>query len=77
MFQRFAKPLPRALEYLASLPDYYPKPFEALPQVPFKPDAHDVRKGQQGGKPTRPSKFVAGQISHTGYVSDAGGRILP
>ena len=36
MFKRFEKPLPRALEYLASLPDYHPKPFETLPQVPFK-----------------------------------------
>ena len=28
MFKRFNKPLPRALEYLASLPDYYPTPLE-------------------------------------------------
>ena len=36
MLKRFEKPLPRALEYLASLPDYVPKPFETLPQIPFK-----------------------------------------
>ena len=77
MFKRFEKPLPRALEYLAGLPDYYPKPWEQLPQVPFKPDASDVRKGQKGGKPSRPSKFMAGKIDHTGYVSDTSGRILP
>ena len=37
----------------------------------------DVRKGQQGGKPSRPSKFQPGKINHYGYKSDAGGRILP
>ena len=36
MLKRFAQPLSRAIEYLASLPDYHPKPFETLPQVPFK-----------------------------------------
>lgn len=45
MFKRFERPLPRALEYLASLPDYFPRPFETLPQVPFKGDPCDVRKG--------------------------------
>lgn len=79
MFKRFEKPLPRALEYLAALPDYYPKPFETLPQVPFSPgsDQGDARRGKKGGKPTRPSKFQPGKITHTGYVSDAGGRIMP
>ena len=77
MFKRFNKPLARSIEYLASLPDYYPKDWESLPQVPFKPDPYDLRKGKQGGKPTRPSKFSPGKITHHGYVSDAGGRILP
>ena len=36
MLKRFAQPLSKAIEYLASLPDYHPKPFETLPQVPFK-----------------------------------------
>jgi hypothetical protein len=77
MFKRFARPLPRALEYLASLPDYYPKPFEVLPQVPYGTEASDIRQGRQGGKPSRPSKFVIGTITHSGYMSDEGGRILP
>ncbi len=77
MFKRFDKPLPRALEYLASLPDYYPKPFDKLPQVPYKCDPSDVRKGKTGGKPTRPSRFQPGKINHNGYICDDGGRILP
>ena len=36
-----------------------------------------MRKGNQGGKPSRPSKFTPGKITHLGYVSDHGGRILP
>ena len=39
MLKRFAQPLSRAIEYLASLPDYHPpnpNPFETLTQVPFK-----------------------------------------
>jgi hypothetical protein len=30
-------PLPRAIEYLASLPDYYPTPIEGLVKMNFKP----------------------------------------
>ena len=30
-------PLPRAIEYLASLPDYYPMPMEGLVDMTFKP----------------------------------------
>jgi hypothetical protein len=30
-------PLPRALEYLAALPDYYPTPMEGLVPMTFKP----------------------------------------
>ena len=77
MFKRFNKPLARSIEYLASLPDYVPKAWENLPQVPFKPDAYDVRKGKQGGKPSRPSKFAPGSITHHGMISDDMGRILP
>lgn len=82
MFKRFARPLPRAIEYLASLPDYYPKPFDKLPQVPYsgEPCGCDdclFRRGKQGGKPSRPSKFVAGKIAHSGYVCDSGGKIPP
>ena len=79
MFKRFNKPLPRALEYLASLPDYYPKPLEGEPfsQVPFKPDPYDIRRGKQGGKPSRPSKFMPGSITHHGMVSDTIGKIPP
>ena len=43
----------------------------------MKADACDVRKGQKSGKPTRPSKFQPGKISHSGYVCDDANRILP
>ena len=34
-------------------------------------------KGQKSGKPSRPSKFQPGSITHKGYVSDSGNRIMP
>ena len=34
-------------------------------------------KGQKSGKPSRPSKFQPGNITHNGYVSDSGNRIMP
>ena len=34
-------------------------------------------KGQKSGKPSRPSKFQPGNITHKGYVSDSGNRIMP
>ncbi len=77
MFARFNKPLARSIEYLASLPDYYPKPWEELPKLPYGTEPCDSKQGRKGGKPTRPSKFAAGEVSHTGYVCDDGGRILP
>ena len=61
-------PLPRAIEYLASLPDYRPVPMQGLLKMDFKgepgapPDEQSkrARAGIRGGKPTRPSKFIPG-----------------
>jgi hypothetical protein len=37
----------------------------------------EKREGKRGGKPSRPSKFVPGKISHSGYVSDDFGGFSP
>ena len=62
-------PLPRAIEYLASLPDYYPVPMQGLlkmdykgePSAPSDEQSKRARAGKRGGKPSRPSKFIPGQ----------------
>ena len=62
-------PLPRALEYLASLPDYHPVPMQGLLKMDFTgepiapPDEQSkrARAGRRGGKPSRPSKFIPGK----------------
>ena len=63
-------PLPRALEYLAGLPDYHPVPMQGLLKMtfngePFEPSDEQskrARAGKRGGKPSRPSKFIPGFI---------------
>ena len=74
-------PLPRALEYLASLPDYYPAPMEDLPSMKYSGDPSEFKRGKKGGKPTRPSKFVKSTYQHSGHSADSGDgqgfRILP
>ena len=62
-------PLPRAREYLASLPDYHPVPMEGLlkmsftgePVAPPDEQSRRARAGKRGGKPSRPSKFIPGK----------------
>ena len=62
-------PLPRAIEYLASLPDYWPVPMEGLLKMNFKGEPTEpsdeqsrrARAGKRGGKPSRPSKFIPGR----------------
>ena len=76
-------PLPRAIEYFAGLPDYEPRPFSSYGFVPmdYTPESGlkgiKPKTGQKGGKPSRPSKFVAGEMSHTGYNFDDWGGIPP
>lgn len=36
-------PLPRAIEYLASLPDYYPTPIEGLVKMNFQPGQNNFK----------------------------------
>lgn len=78
MCKRVGAPLPRALEYLASLPDYQPTPLDGLLDMPFTCEPSHVRRdGRKGGKPSRPSKFVAGTMAHSGYKCDTDQCILP
>ncbi len=37
-------PLPRAIEYLSSLPDYYPEPIDGLLDMKFKPGMINLRQ---------------------------------
>ena len=63
-------PLPRAIEYLASLPDYHPTPMEGLLNMdyndklfaPSDEQSKRARAGKRGGKPSRPSKFIPGGL---------------
>ena len=73
-------PLPRALEYLASLPDYYPVPMEGLLDMDYRGEHHvtvrppndeqskRARAGKRAGKPSRPSKFIPGQIKYRSHL---------
>ena len=74
-------PLPRALEYLASLPDYYPVPMEGLLDMDYRGEHHvtvrppndeqskRARAGKRAGKPSRPSKFIPGKIKYRSHLS--------
>ena len=69
-------PLPRALEYLASLPDYYPVPMDGLLDMDYRGEHHvtvrppndeqskRARAGKRAGKPSRPSKFIPGKLKY-------------
>ena len=69
-------PLPRALEYLASLPDYYPVPMDGLLDMDYRGEHHvtvrppndeqskRARAGKRSGKPSRPSKFIPGKLKY-------------
>jgi len=52
-------PLPKAMEYFASLPDYQPTPLSAygLKKMPFSPESGltgvEKKSGKQGGSPSR------------------------
>ena len=70
-------PLPRALEYLASLPDYYPVPMDGLLDMDYRGEHHvtvrppndeqskRARAGKRAGKPSRPSKFMPGKLKYS------------
>ena len=66
-------PLPRAIEYLAGLPAYQPRPWDSYGFVPMdlSPDSAlknvKPRVGRVGGSVSYPSKFVPGRIEHRGY----------
>ena len=76
-------PHSRAIEYFASLPAYEPRPLSSygLHKMPFSPESGlkgvEPRRGQRGGKPGWPSRFVPGDIEHRGYEVDDDGRICP
>eukprot|EP00094_Tigriopus_californicus_P012097 TCALIF_11690-PA protein Name:"Similar to Palld Palladin (Mus musculus)" AED:0.35 eAED:0.35 QI:5/0/0/0.28/1/0.85/7/0/1595 len=76
-------PLPRAMEYLASLPDYEPTPLSKMGLTPLSFTPESALQGIQkrpsgtGGTAPRPSKFTPGDINHRGYRCDDTGRILP
>ncbi len=69
-------PLPRAMEYFANMPDYKPKPLSSYGFVPmdYSPKSAlkgiQSPKGQQGGKPSWPSRFVKGDFDHRDYNFD-------
>eukprot|EP00095_Tigriopus_kingsejongensis_P006996 maker-scaffold430_size173499-snap-gene-0.35 protein:Tk06996 transcript:maker-scaffold430_size173499-snap-gene-0.35-mRNA-1 annotation:"serine arginine repetitive matrix protein 2 isoform x4" len=77
-------PLPRVMEYLASLPNYQPADMSKMGLLPMSltPDSalKGIEKrpyGQGGGTAPRPSKFIRGDITHYGYSCDDSGRLLP
>ncbi|XP_040580693.1 uncharacterized protein [Lepeophtheirus salmonis] len=76
-------PLPRSLEYLASLPDYRPDTNTLKKVLPmnFKPDPKKKSRGQSGERSfvnvRKPSKFNPGTIHHRGYKCDQGEKVYP
>ena len=64
---------PQAIEYLAGLPPYQPRPWDSygFVNMDFSPESGlknvKPRVGRVGGSVSYPSKFVPGRIEHRGY----------
>ena len=70
----FIQPAPhKAMEYLAGLPDYQPRPWDSygFVKMDLSPESAlknvKPRVGRVGGSVSYPSKFVPGRIEHRGY----------